>query len=126
MITKSIDRHAAYFRIFTADIVFRDERLHLLAHRVVNCDLASDRGATSSFSATASLSQSTSISCFNATQRSRAFTLGQRAAQFALHRFDRRRLFARDHRALPAKITSTQTSTTTTASGARRLTATVT
>src|SRR6476661_4065918 len=75
VITERVDCYAPNFRIFTSQIVFRDERLHLLAHRVVDRDLTRDSGTTSSFSTPPRLGQSTSIPCFNATQRHCTFTL---------------------------------------------------
>jgi hypothetical protein len=50
VIAERVNRYAPHFGIFTGDIIFRDERLHLIAHCFVDRHLARDCGTTSGFS----------------------------------------------------------------------------
>jgi hypothetical protein len=73
MIAERIDCNATHFRIFTGEIVFRDERLDLIAHGLVDCDLTCDRGTTRRFRTTTSFKYCATIARCNATQLSRTF-----------------------------------------------------
>lgn len=52
---QGVHRYTTNFRIFTAEVVLCDERLHFITQRIVDRSLACYRGATRSFSATARL-----------------------------------------------------------------------
>ena len=56
-----VHRNATYFGIFTGQIVFRDHRLNLIAHRFIDGHLASDRGAACGFRPAASFGYRTAM-----------------------------------------------------------------
>jgi hypothetical protein len=107
------------FGIFTSQIVFRDHRLNLIAHCLVDRHLASDCRTTSGFRPAASFGQRATMSGFDAPDCGSAFPSGERAAQLAFHRSHRCRLFASDQRALAANVTSRQAAATTAARASR-------
>jgi hypothetical protein len=83
MMTQRLDRGTAYFRIFTDGAVLGDVCLDLIAHAFVDRALAGNRCLASSFSATARLFQSATITAAIAAHLCRDLTLAQTAsAQF--------------------------------------------
>ncbi|HTG87302.1 MAG TPA: hypothetical protein VL907_09730 [Pyrinomonadaceae bacterium] len=82
--TKCLHRYPTHFRIFTADVVFRDKRLHLVAQALVDRSLTSYRSSTSSFRAATRFEERTSMTRSNATEFSIALAPRERTAQTAL------------------------------------------
>jgi hypothetical protein len=87
MMAQRIHRNSPNFRIFTGQIVPRDKRLNLVAHRFVDRHLSRDCSTACGFGTTTSFEQCTSVTSSNTTQLSGTFTPGKRAAQPSLERF---------------------------------------
>jgi hypothetical protein len=104
MMTERVNSNPTYFRIFSTHVVSRDKRLNLVAHPVIDSDLARDGGAACSFSTTTSFEYCPSITSSSATQLSGTFTPGKRPVQLSFECFDRRSLIARDLRSRAANV----------------------
>jgi hypothetical protein len=104
MVAECIDRNSTHFGIFTSDIVFRDIRLNLTAHRLVDSHLPRDCSSTRGFRTTTSFHQRTTIARSNGTEFRRTLTLGKTTAQTSLARSNRIRLLTRYDRSLPTNF----------------------
>jgi len=104
MIAECIDRNSAYFGIFTANVILRDECLYLIAHRLVNSHLARDCSSTRGFRTTTSFHQRTTIARSCGTQFRRTLAFGEWTAETSLARSNRIRLLARYERSLATNV----------------------
>jgi hypothetical protein len=115
VIAECVNRNPAHFRIFSTEIVFRDEGLDFVAHGLVDGHLSSDCRTACSFGTTSCFEQRTAISTFNTTQFSSTLAFGKRPVQPSLSGFERRSLLAGYLRARTSNLTRRQSTATATA-----------
>jgi hypothetical protein len=87
VIAERVNSNASHFRIFTSQIILRDKRLHLVAHRFVDCHLSRDCRAACSFGTATSFEEGTPASTGSATHFGGTFSFGQWPVQPALEGF---------------------------------------
>jgi hypothetical protein len=78
VIAKSIDRDATHFGIFSCYVVFANECLDLIAHCLIQCALARNRGKPSGFRPTTRFFNGATMTQLNSSQLSGALTFGKR------------------------------------------------
>jgi hypothetical protein len=76
MIAKGVDGNATYFRVFSRGIVFRNKRLHLAAHCLVNRALARNSSESSGFCPATRFFDRAAVVRTDSTQLGSAFTSG--------------------------------------------------